>query len=233
MVMCSMIVACNTSVIRVLCHVGNRRNEPRRFSRASYALSRQHSNQAQNSHVSCDDTSFNKPGRSIMDSSRPLDGKSNSCCELMHDKNLTHMLGHTNCSDSNLPRRSIIYYKQLSHERDITSSCGQSSSRQLPYDGDSTSIRLNSSNNVCSPESAQLINSSKRSGLPRNNSNRSRRLTSSMRRASIASTGSATYKHATPEEISFAKLMTVLSILFVLCWMPQFVSLIKSKKHDV
>ncbi|KAB7503419.1 hypothetical protein Anas_04862 [Armadillidium nasatum] len=46
------------------------------------------------------------------------------------------------------------------------------------------------------------------------------------------------YNNATPEELSFARLMAVLSIFFVICWVPQLVtiiaaqhSLLQSKSH--
>ncbi|GIY98885.1 g_PROTEIN_RECEP_F1_2 domain-containing protein [Caerostris extrusa] len=39
------------------------------------------------------------------------------------------------------------------------------------------------------------------------------------------------YNHTTPEELSFAKLMVILCIFFVACWVPQMVTILMAQLH--
>lgn len=43
-------------------------------------------------------------------------------------------------------------------------------------------------------------------------------------RSAASTNGDASVNLATPEELSFARLMAILSITFVACWVPQLVS---------
>ncbi|KAK7080131.1 hypothetical protein SK128_025981, partial [Halocaridina rubra] len=45
-------------------------------------------------------------------------------------------------------------------------------------------------------------------------------------RSSSSHGGDTTMNHATIEELSFAKLMAVISIFFVICWVPQLMTII-------
>lgn len=221
--MCSVIVACNTSVIRVLCHVGNRHNEPRRYSRASYALARQRSHQQSVSQASQDEISPPRSGIHLSDKDikSKLKMQTNSHCELSHSRNNHRLEYKTNSFESTLPIEGPSCYSHVPKPRDLTSSHCQHYHRQLSEDRDSSSIRLTSDNKASSHDGIGLLNWKKTSTIRNNHSTRS---SGYGRRSSLTSTASGSFNHVTSEELAFAKLMTVLSILFVLCWMPQYVS---------
>ncbi|KAF2359629.1 G protein-coupled receptor rhodopsin-like [Trinorchestia longiramus] len=210
MVMCSVIVASNASVIKVLCHVGRRRNEPMRCSRASYALQNQ-SSFSQNSYrfskkkdrppdelevkvdedlplVSCDAPRVNVKVKSAF--KKELDRK-NVVVECPSEK-----VGKVH-------EYSVLHDKkssQVSETRQSTPVRAQDSGKRTLKEKDNVSVADASS--------------SFRRYLERGSNN-------ILRKSSLVSIGRR-YKHATPEEISFAKLMTVLSVVFLVCWMPQF-----------
>ncbi|XP_063587994.1 prostaglandin D2 receptor-like [Penaeus indicus] len=48
---------------------------------------------------------------------------------------------------------------------------------------------------------------------------------------STSSTSDSKMNHATIEELSFARLMAVLSILFVICWVPQLLTIVVAQLH--
>ncbi|KAA0187575.1 hypothetical protein HAZT_HAZT004834 [Hyalella azteca] len=206
MVMCAVIVACNVSVIKVLCHVGRSRNEPMRCSRASYAMQKQ--------------SSFSRDSyRSSKKMDRPPDGHEGKI-----DEELPLVGNETQNTD---PKEKTLCMQELRYsDVDVDAKC---KIQKVEHEYVQTNNQGSTISKSCYIPPNPVKDADKPTLMEQESVSFMDASSKILRRSSSVSI-SKRYKHATHEEQSFAKLMTVLSIVFLICWMPQFFTIPASQQ---
>lgn len=258
--MCSVIVACNASVIKVLCNVGSRKNPALRRSLASNS-SHSLSSMSQRSSYRTPKCKDRPPDPFRAEEELPLCVTETPAKQKLktnwagQGENPTQILktgenatppsendleeGRESSSphkckeemlliEKTVPPSTVYKKMKRNSENNLHQICANGLAsctqvRQTQDQKENKIIRKSShSKSLCEYQSPS--HHPDRDALLKARQGQ----TSSLRRKAFRKSSlvaiTKRYKHATREEQSFAKLMTVLSILFVVCWMPQFVS---------